>query len=175
MKKRITIVTLVVVALGVLAVAPMVFGGPGGRFGRHGGMHPMGAGMGPGGFGGHGFAEGFILGRIAHIREELDLSDAQVDQIKTIAQDLRAQNEPYRDAMRGGIHDVAKLLIANPNDLAGAQAKLDAQAAAEKVLKTNTLNAVAKALNVLTPEQRTKLGTLMEQHHQRRQQRLGGR
>jgi Spy/CpxP family protein refolding chaperone len=165
MKKRITIISLVVVALGILAVAPMMFGGPMGRrfagpggFGQH--------------FGGRGFAEGFMLGRLSHVKEELDLSDAQVDQIKAIMQELRTQNEPYRDQVRGGIHDIAKTLIANPNDLAGAQAKLDAQAAAEKALKTNVLNATSKALNVLTPEQRTKLAGLLEQHATRRQKRF---
>ena len=164
MKRRVLILSVVVAALGTLAVAPMVFGGPGGRFGRHG--------MGPE-FGGHGFAEGFILGRLAHVRDALDLSDAQVEQIRTIAADLREQNQPYREAMRDGIHDAAGVLLANPNDVAGAQAKLDAQAAAEKALKANTLTAVSKALNVLTPEQRVKLGELMEQHAARRQKRFG--
>jgi Spy/CpxP family protein refolding chaperone len=171
MKKRITILTLVVVALGALAVAPMVLGGPmGRRFGGHGFGH-MGMGGGHMGMGGgHGFAEGFMLGRLAHVKEQLGLSDAQVEQIRGIMTDLHTQNEPYRDSVRGGIHDIAKTLIANPNDLAGAQAKLDAQAAAEKALKTNVLNATSKALNVLTPEQRTKLGELIDQHAAKMQQ-----
>jgi periplasmic protein CpxP/Spy len=171
MKKRITLITLLIVALGALAVAPMVFGGPGGRFGRHG----MGPGMGYGAGGHGGFAEGFILGRLSHVAGELGLSEAQLAQIRTIGEELRAQNEPYRDAMRGGMHDIATTLLANPNDLAAAQAKLDAQAAAEKTLKTNMLNAVSKALNVLTPEQRTKLGQLIEERHAFRQKRSGGR
>ncbi len=167
MNKRITILTLVVVAIGALAIAPMVLGGPmGRRFGGHGMGHGQGAGFG----GGHGFAEGFMLGRLAHMKEQLGLSDGQADQLRAIATELHAQNEPYRDQVRGGIHDIAKTLIANPNDLAGAQAKLDAQAAAEKALKTNMLNATSKALNVLTPEQRTKLGEMLEQRSERKKQ-----
>lgn len=114
-----------------------------------------------------------MLGRLSHVKEELDLTDAQVEQIKAVVEELRTQNEPYRDQVRGGIHDIAKTLIANPNDLAGAQAKLDAQAAAEKALKTNVLNATSKALNVLTPEQRTKLAALVEQHAGRMQKHFG--
>lgn len=172
MTKRITILTLIVVALGALAAAPIVLGGPmGHRFGGHGFGGHMGMGGGHMGMGGgHGFAEGFMLGRLAHVKEQLDLSDAQVEQIHGIMADLRAQNEPYRDQVRGGIHDIAKTLLANPNDLAGAQAKLDAQAAAEKALKTNMLNATSKALSVLTPEQRTKLGELIDQHMAKKQQ-----
>ena len=154
MKKRITILTLVIVALGVLAVAPMVLGGPMGRRGHAGG---------------HSFAEGFMLGRLPHIKEELDLTDAQADQIKAIVAELRTQNEPYREKVRGNLHDIAKTLLANPNDVASAQAKLDAQVAAEKALKSNVLNATAKALNVLTPAQRTKLGDMVEKHASRMQ------
>jgi Spy/CpxP family protein refolding chaperone len=159
MKKRITILTLVVAGLAVLAIAPLALSGPlGRRFGGHGfgGGHAFG--------GGHGFAEGFVLGRLSHVKDELGLTDAQTDQIHTIFTELRTQNEPYHDQLRGGIHDVAKTLIANPNDLAAAQAKLDAQTAAENAMKANVLSASSKALNVLTAEQRTKLGELLEKH-----------
>ncbi|MGN6183408.1 MAG: Spy/CpxP family protein refolding chaperone [Thermoanaerobaculia bacterium] len=163
MKKRIALAALVVVALGALAVAPMMFGGPMGR--RFSG-HAFGHGR------GHDFAEGFMLGRLSHVKDELDLSDTQIDQIKAIVQDLREQNAPYRESVRGGIHDIVKTLVANPNDLAGAQAKIDAQANAEKALKTNVLNATSKALNVLTPEQRTKLATIIDKHATRMQERF---
>jgi protein CpxP len=166
MKKRITLLTLVLISLGVLAAAPMAFSGPNGRFGGHGmGGHGMMGGHhgGPGG----GFAEGFLLGRLSHVREELDLSDAQVTQIQAIVETLREQNESYREQMRGGIHDVARTLIANPNDVAAAQAKLDAQNAAETAMKRNVLSASSKALLVLTPEQRTKLLALLDQRANR--------
>jgi periplasmic protein CpxP/Spy len=158
MKKRITIVSLVVVALGVLAVAPLALSGPGGhRLARQG----MGEGH-------HPFAEGFLMGRLGHIKEELDLTEGQVAQIKAIVGDVKEQNAPYHDQMRGSIHDIARTLIANPNDLAGAQAKLEAQNAAETAMKKNVLSATSKALNVLTPQQRTKLATMLERHADRR-------
>lgn len=164
MKKRITILSLAILAAGAIAAAPLMFGNPMGRRGHGFGAHAGG--------GAH-FAEGFILGRLAHLREELDLSDAQAEQIRAILEELREQNEPYREQLRGGMHDIAKTLIANPNDVATAQAKLDARASAEKALKTNVLQASSKALNVLTPEQRTKLAELVEKRAARMHKRFG--
>jgi Spy/CpxP family protein refolding chaperone len=106
----------------------------------------------------HGWA---ILGRLGAIRQELNLSDAQVTQIKAIAKELRVQNKPYREQLRGGFHSIAQTLLANPNDVAGAQAQLDRQNDAEKAMKANALGAASKALNVLTPEQRTKLAGIL--------------
>jgi Spy/CpxP family protein refolding chaperone len=106
----------------------------------------------------HGWA---VLGRLGALRQELNLSDAQVTQIKAIAKDLHEQNKPYREQLRGGFHSIAQTLLANPNDVASAQTQLDQQNNAEKAMKANVLSAASKALNVLTPEQRAKLATLL--------------
>ena len=63
---------------------------------------------------------------------------------------------------------VAQILIKNPNDVASAQALLDQQLENERVMRTNALNAASKALNVLTPDQRTKLSTMVQEHLDRR-------
>jgi Spy/CpxP family protein refolding chaperone len=140
-KKRLIIITLI---LAALAAVPFVYAGPGG----HGapGMHGRG--------GGHGLA---FLAHLEHVKGELGLSDAQVDQLKDIAKATHEQNGQYREQIHGTLKQVATVLLTNPNDVAGAQAVLDQQAAAEKQLKSNLLAAASKALNVLTPEQRTKL------------------
>ena len=134
------------------------------------------AGHGPHGRGDRGFGLGFF-GHLGHIQDELDLSDAQVDQIKAIFKDLHAQNEPYRDQLHGGLKDVTETLLQNPNNLGAAQAIIEQQAAAEKAVKTNLLNATSKALSVLTAEQRTKLAQLVaersERWEKRRSQRRG--
>ena len=111
--------------------------------------------------GGHGLA---FFGHMRALRQQLDLTDDQVAKLKTIKDDLHTQNAPYRDQIHGGLQSIAKTLLANPNDVAAAQTQLDAQDAAERAMKTNTLNAVSKALNVLTPEQRTKLGAFLAKH-----------
>ncbi|HJW92303.1 MAG TPA: periplasmic heavy metal sensor [Thermoanaerobaculia bacterium] len=112
--------------------------------GMHGGMHgcPL---------------REFGFGRLERAKQYLDLSDAQTDQLKTIVTELRAQNAPYRQQVRGGMLQVAQTLINNPNNVTAAQALLDRQNAAEQTLKANTLAAAAKALAVLTPDQRAKV------------------
>lgn len=151
MKKRIAIAITLVLAVGALAAAPLLLAdGPHGRFGR--GMH------------GHGFSP---LGRIAHIKAELDLSDQQVDQIKAIFAETREQTAPYREQLHGGYHGVVLALVENPNDLAGAQGRIDQQLAAERAMKTSVLNAASKALGVLNAEQRAKLSTMIEEHAER--------
>jgi Spy/CpxP family protein refolding chaperone len=152
MKKRIAIALTLVIAVGALAAAPLVLAdGPHGRF--------------RGGMGDHGFGHGFgLLARLAHVKEELDLSDQQVAQIKGIIAETRALNAPYREQLHGGYKNVAQALLDNPNDVARAQALVDQQLNAERALKTNFLNAAAKALAVLSDEQRAKLSTMIAEH-----------
>lgn len=111
-----------------------------------------------------GLGEGFPMMRLERAKEVLGLSDQQADDIKAIFADLHTQNAPYREQLRGNMRSVAQSLIDNPNDVAAAQAVLDQQLAAERTMKTNALNAAAKALNVLTPDQRGKLAQFLAEH-----------
>lgn len=149
MKKRIALTTAVVAVVALLG-GTLLYAAPHGRRG------PEGAGaFGP-------------FSRLGRLQEELNLSDQQVDQIKSIFADLREQNAQYREQIRGGIGEVAQTLINNPNDVAAAQALLDRQNAAEAAMKSNGLTAMSKALNVLTADQRAKLGQLLAERQQRR-------
>ena len=152
MKKRIAIALSLVLAVGALAAAPLVLAdGPSGRFG--------------GGMRGHGFGHGFgPLGRLMHVKEELDLSDQQIEQIRTIFAETREQTAPYREQLHGGYKGVLQALVANPDDVAGAQALIDQQLNAERAMKTSFLNAASKAMAVLNAEQRAKLSTMIEEH-----------
>lgn len=149
MKKRIAIVGSILV-IAALAAVPFVYAEPGFRGHMRG--HAGGAGL--------GFFGGRHLDRLA---EKLNLSEQQVDQIKAIYAALHDQNAQYRESMRGGMMDVTETLLKNPNDVAAAQAIIDQQAAAEKAMKTNLLQATAKALNVLTPDQRGELSKMVEE------------
>jgi Spy/CpxP family protein refolding chaperone len=153
MKKRLAILGLV-----LIAAAAALYAGPG--------RHMRGAGH-----GGHGFGAGFMLGHLHEIADKLDLTDAQKTQIHAIFKETREANEQYHDQMHGGLKDVARVLIDNPNDLAGAQAVLDQQTATERALKSNILRGVSKALNVLTPEQRTELADLIAKRQEARENR----
>jgi len=137
-KKRLVLITLIVAAL---AAVPLVYAKGHGH--RDMGMH-----------GGHGFG---FLRHLGQLKEELDLSDAQTAQLKAIVKETHEQNKGFRQQMHGTFKDVATTLLVNPNDVAGAQAIVDRQAEAERVLKSNLIVAASKAMNVLTPEQRTKL------------------
>ncbi len=146
MSKRNAVITAVI-AVAVIATVPLVNAEPGGH-----------RGPGPG-----------LFGR--HMQEELNLSEAQSDQIRGIFAELHTQNEAYRDQLRGGFHDITKTLVENPNNLSAAQAMLDQQTAAQRATKANRLAAMAKALNVLTAEQRAELAQLMEERGERRKGR----
>jgi Spy/CpxP family protein refolding chaperone len=152
MKNR-TLTAGVVVAVALAVAAPIAFA-------QHR-MHQRAAG-----FGGP-----MMLEHLDRAKQALGLSDDQVTQIKSIFADVRTQNAPYREQLRGGIHSVVQSLLANPNDTAAAQAIIDQQAAAEKALKTNLLNATSKALNVLTADQRAKLASFVQERMARRANR----
>ncbi|MGZ7080533.1 MAG: Spy/CpxP family protein refolding chaperone [Thermoanaerobaculia bacterium] len=112
--------------------------------------------MRPHGHGGFGF-----FGHLDKAKAKLGLTDDQVAQIKAIADDLKTKNAPYRDQVRGGFQSIATTLLNNPNDVAAAQTLLDQQNQAEQTMKSNTLTAVSKALNVLTADQRAKVAQFL--------------
>ena len=149
MKKRNIILIASILALGVIAAAPLVLAGPHGRA-QHG--HHDGFGM---------------LGHLRHAKEELDLTDQQAAAIHGIFREMREANTASREQMHGGIHEAAQILLANPGDLAGAQAAIDRQAAAERALRASLLQSVAKAFAVLNDEQRAKLRTMIQERHGR--------
>jgi Spy/CpxP family protein refolding chaperone len=120
----------------------------------------------------HGGGEfGFLFGRLEKAKQRLALSDEQVATLEAIAQDLHAQNAPYRDRMRGGLGAVATTLLNNPNDVAAAQALLDQQSQAEKTMRSNVLQAASKAIRVLTPEQRGNVARFLAERKTRRAER----
>jgi len=150
---------LALVAILALAAVPLV----------HAQEHGHGHGHGPHGDGPLGAA--MFLGHLEHAKDLLGLSDAQVTQLKSIAADLHAQNSTLHEQLKGNMGSIVKTLLADPNNLAAAQAQLDQQAAAEKTMHSNALAAAAKAVTVLTPEQRVKVGAMIDEHMSRAQQR----
>jgi Spy/CpxP family protein refolding chaperone len=160
MKTRNAIIATIL-AVGLLAAVPLAYGGPGGR-GMHRGH-------------GDGFGAGMLFGHLRHVQEELDLSDQQVEQIKAIFAEVHEQNAQYREQLHGGLHGAMETLLADPNNLSAAQAALDQQAAAERAMKQNLLAAASKALNVLTPAQRSELAQMIQERSKRRTERRQNR
>lgn len=155
MKRRNLIITAVAI---VIALAAVPF-----SFAQMRGHHRGGPGS--------EFAGAMAFGHLDRAKAELGLSDQQVADIKAIFKGLHDQNAQYRDSLKGGRQAIIKTLLANPNDVAGAQALLDQQSAAERAMKANLLTAASKALNVLTPDQRTKLAAHLADRQSRMQQR----
>ncbi len=153
MKKRL-LVTISAIAMVALLAVPFAF--------AHG-MHGM-----RGGAGGGDFPGTMFLGHLRHAQAKLGLSDQQTADIKAVFQGLHEQNKAYRQSVHGSMAQATQILIKNPNDVAAAQALLDQQLDSERAIRTNALNAVAKALNVLTPDQRTKLSAMVQEHLDRR-------
>src|SRR5436190_17412346 len=121
MKKR-TLILATSAIMAVLIAVPFAYAQH--MRGAHGG-HRMGGELGP----------VMMLGHLEHAKQALGLSDQQVADIKAIFQDLHAQNATYRDQLHGNLKSVAETLIANPNDIAAAQALLAKQEAAEHTMK----------------------------------------
>lgn len=159
MKKRNTVIASILILVALVAT-PIVYAGPGGRGGRHGGGHREGGMMGAA-----------VLGALHHAKEELGLSEQQTDEIKSIFRNVREQNAQYREQLKGGFNAIQDALLKNPNDLAAAQALMDQQNAAERAMKANLLAATSKALNVLTADQRAKLSEMIEERKARRANR----
>lgn len=109
-----------------------------------------------------------MFAHLQRAQAALGLTDQQAAGIKTIVSDLRTQNEPYRGSLRGGRQAIAQILLANPNDIAAAQALLDKQSDAERQMRSNALHAASKALNVLTPDQRAKAVAFLQQRMAKR-------
>jgi Spy/CpxP family protein refolding chaperone len=154
MSKRNIVISVAVVAALALAAFPFVYAQ---GFHRHqanadGAMHGM-----------------MFFGHFQRVKSALDLSDAQVDQLKAIAQEVRTQNAPLRQQLRAGKLQIAQTLLANPNDTAGAQALIDQQMTVERTLKMNVLAGVSKGLNVLTPDQRAKVSQFLADRAARQQ------
>jgi periplasmic protein CpxP/Spy len=154
-RRTIAVSALVAVAIAAIAAVPLLYAGPHSRGHSH--------------FGGIG-----ALGHLQHVKAELNLSDQQMDEIKVILKELRERNAPYHEQMHGGIASIVETLVANPSDVAAAQALLAQQTQAEDAMKANVLSAASKALSVLTPEQRTKVGAMVEKHKERWHERRRG-
>jgi Spy/CpxP family protein refolding chaperone len=111
--------------------------------------------------------EGMPFGGLHRLRSKLGLTSDQVTQIKTIFKGVRDQNATSRSQIRANMRSAAKTLLSDPSNIAGAQQILDQNAATEQQLKANLLAGVAKAFAVLTPDQRTKLGQILDERANR--------
>ena len=101
---------------------------------------------------------------MARVLRDLDLTAEQKDALHKIHDATREQNAAAKAALHDGFVDAAKILLANPQDVAGARAAIANREASIREMKDNALSAVSQALAVLTPEQRAKLSAHLDEH-----------
>lgn len=151
MKRR----TAIAVGIGIatLAAIPLVYAGvnfAGGEGCPFGGGHR----------GGHGIM------KLHALKSELNLTDEQEKALWDVARRTREQNAGTKKALKNGIHEAARVLLADPSNLAGAQAVIEKQEATIEQVRNSVLSGVSEGLQVLTPEQRQKLTALLAEHEQ---------
>ena len=147
-------ITLLSVTFTGFAQQPANGGSPEKRsgFGRHGGLFGLG-----------------------HFARELNLTEAQRQQIEQIAVRFEQSTAPFREQLRAA-HNANTQVDGSFNEAQVRQAA-QARAAAQVELEVAYARARSEVYNVLTAEQRAQLAQIKQQLEQRRQQgrrRRGG-
>lgn len=155
----------------VAPVMPPRPAAPGAMRGMMGGMQGMGGLMG-------GMMEGMMAPQGAQdllaMRQALGLTDAQVQQLRTIADQSAPAVRPHMEAAMQAHHAAMQAMEADPPDVARFQTEL--QAAANHFVEAQVARArsAVQALAVLTPEQRANVRFAMRLQHARMMQGMSG-
>jgi len=148
-KKKFLLMTALILAMAAGLAVTVFAQGPRMWQGRHGGW----------------------MGMSQRMAKELNLTDAQQAQIKSILQAERAKTQPIMQQLHK--NEQAQDTAVNGNfDEAKAQAFAAGQAQLMSNLIVEKQRTKAQIYAVLTPEQREKAQTLMQQREQRRQERI---
>lgn len=117
---------------------------------------------------GHGFRHG---GMLKHMAKQLNLTEAQQTQIKSIMADGRSKTKPLTQQLRQN-EQAQNAAVNGTFDEAQARAFANKQAQIMSDLMVERQRTKSQIYSVLTPDQRQKALQLMQQHEQRRQERL---
>lgn len=147
MYKKFLIVTAILLAVAAGLATSVYAQGPGGGFGhKHGGM-------------------------LKHMTKELNLTEAQQTQIKGIMADSRTRIKPLMQQLRQN-RQTANTNVTGNFDEAQARTFANKQSQIMTNLIVERQRTKSQIYSVLTPDQRQKALQLMQQHEQRRQERL---
>lgn len=110
-------------------------------------------------------------GMLRHMAKELNLTDAQQSQIKTIMSQSRSKIQPLKQQLRQ--NEQAQNAAINGNfDETQARAFANKQAQIMSDLIVERQRVKSQIYTVLTPEQRQKALQLLQQHQQRMQEHM---
>ncbi|BAU64007.1 hypothetical protein STA3757_13760 [Stanieria sp. NIES-3757] len=114
--------------------------------------------------------ENFRRGKKDHMRlfEQLNLTTEQSEQIKTIRENSQAERENLGQELKQAKSQMRSLLASS--DASNDQLRQQNQQVQnlEQQLRNQKFETMLQMREVLTPEQRTQMAELIEQHHQRR-------
>jgi Spy/CpxP family protein refolding chaperone len=144
------------VGAGVFAYTQNTNGRPGPFMGRRGGP----------GFPGFGAS---ILGPIQMMASQLNLNDAQKDQIKGLAQSHRDEWQALADHMNTARQAVRAAITSGTFDEALIRDKSAAVSQAEADVAVASARAFGEVFQILTPEQQAKLRSLQSEGQRRGQ------
>ena len=116
----------------------------------------MGRGMGPGGRGG----PGGPMGMLPMLGRQLDLTDAQKDQIKTIADSHKEDWKSLAERARAAHGALNQAVIADTVDETLIRQRSAEAAAVDADMAVARARVHAEVLQILTPEQKTTLQSL---------------
>jgi Spy/CpxP family protein refolding chaperone len=115
---------------------------------------------------------GPMLGFYVH---KLDLTDAQQAQVKAIMAKERPTLQPLMEQMTQGHSQLRDLVLSGSFDEAKAREMASQQTQTMTELTVQHARIASEMVQILTPEQRTKLTTLISQHEQRMMNRMQGK
>jgi len=133
-------------------------------FSRRGG--PEGPG-GPGGFIGRGGPGGPMAGMILR---DLDLTDAQEEQVRSILEARRAADAPLMERAGAARQALQTAVQTRPVDEAAIRARAAELAVVEADLAVSQARLQAELFELLTPEQQTQVNERREQMQERREE-----
>ena len=121
---------------------------------------------------GDGMFGGPMLGYYVH---KLDLTDAQQAQVKAIVAKEKPAIQPLMLQMAQGHAQLRDLVINGAFDEAKVRELASQQSQTMTELTVQHARIASELVQVLTPEQKTKLATLITQHQQRMMNRMQGK
>lgn len=147
MHKKFFIVTAILLAMAAGVTASVSAQAKGRGFGRH-----------------HGFM-------LRYMSKQLNLTEAQQTQIKSILADERSKTMPLRQQLRQN-EQAQNATVNGAFDETQARAFANKQAQIMSDLMVEKQRTKAQIYSVLTPDQRQKALQLKQEHEQRRQERM---
>jgi protein CpxP len=107
-----------------------------------------------------------------HELKQLDLTDAQKQQVKQIMQSNRQNRRTIEKDMIAARKDVATAVFSNPNDEAAIRAKAAAISNAVTAQIVNQAQLLSQISKILTPDQQQKMNQLQQDHLAQMQQMI---